>query len=325
MRQPARLQQVVARGKKDTCPVPGTAPAQAWLCRAVPCHLPGRSAAFLLAAPAALHQFRAGSSAGEGRGTDCQAGQLHHHLPRAAGTELPVWAAPVPHPCAPEPQHLPGKLGTQSAGGREQGSLPCPCPLHALSQGRAGLPQAQAGPWVRQPSPALGCCLAALGAAGAHPVPMLPLFPQVCPCFQGAAVLGHRCSKAHHFVMLGRLVGHLTLCCTCEDKGTTCEAAEALFHLHTFILQQRSKRSPDGLGAPRHGQPGTTLLGKRKPDATCLPACGLKSHFPLPLLAIALDPPWVSAPQTCLAALFPCQWLFSPMLSDCTSSSAPSL
>ncbi|NXU29718.1 MROH7 protein, partial [Thalassarche chlororhynchos] len=64
---------------------------------------------------------------------------------------------------------------------------------------------------------------------------------QVCPCFAQATVLRHGCSKAHRFVMLGRLVGHLTLCCTCKDKGTHREAAEALYHLHTFILQQRSK------------------------------------------------------------------------------------
>ncbi|NXS68455.1 MROH1 protein, partial [Pandion haliaetus] len=65
--------------------------------------------------------------------------------------------------------------------------------------------------------------------------------PQVCPCFAQATVLRHQCSKTHQFVMLGRLVGHLTLCCTCKDKGTRHEAAEALHHLHTFVLQQRSR------------------------------------------------------------------------------------
>ncbi|NXS45435.1 MROH7 protein, partial [Balaeniceps rex] len=64
---------------------------------------------------------------------------------------------------------------------------------------------------------------------------------QVCPCFAQATILRHQCSKTHQFVMLGRLVGHLTLCCTCKDKGTRHEAAEALHHLHTFILQQRSR------------------------------------------------------------------------------------
>ncbi|XP_069626026.1 uncharacterized protein [Haliaeetus albicilla] len=65
--------------------------------------------------------------------------------------------------------------------------------------------------------------------------------PQVCPCFAQAIVLRHQCSKTHQFVMLGKLVGHLTLCCTCKDKGTRHEAAEALHHLHTFVLQQRSR------------------------------------------------------------------------------------
>ncbi|NXI38761.1 MROH5 protein, partial [Galbula dea] len=64
---------------------------------------------------------------------------------------------------------------------------------------------------------------------------------QVCPCFAQSKVRRHQCSKSHHFGMLGRLVGHLTLSCTCKNKGTCHEAAEALHHLHTFILQQRSK------------------------------------------------------------------------------------
>ena len=265
------------RGKKDTCPIPGTAPEQAWLCHAVPCHLPGTPAAFLLPAAAALHQFPAGRGAGEGHGTDRQAGELHHHLLPAAGTKLLVWAAPVPCPCAPEPRHLPGKLGTQPAG-REQGSLPCPCPVDALSQGRAGqgrarLPRAQAGTWVRQPCPALGCCLAALGAAGAHVVLTLPLFPQVCPCFAQATVRRHQCSKTHQFVMLGKLVGHLTLCCTCKDKGMRPEAAEALYHLHTFVLQQRSKTGCVGLDPPGMGSQGPLSLTRESLiQPACLPA-----------------------------------------------------
>ncbi|NWR67102.1 MROH5 protein, partial [Bucorvus abyssinicus] len=65
--------------------------------------------------------------------------------------------------------------------------------------------------------------------------------PQVCPCFTQPTISRHPCSKDHQFGMLGRLVGHLTLCCTCQDKGTSCEAAEALHHLHNFTVQQRSK------------------------------------------------------------------------------------
>ncbi|NWQ96345.1 MROH7 protein, partial [Burhinus bistriatus] len=66
---------------------------------------------------------------------------------------------------------------------------------------------------------------------------------QVCPCFARATVAGHQCSKTHQFVMLGKLVGHLTLCCTCDDKRTRHEAAEALHHLHIFVVQQLSRRS----------------------------------------------------------------------------------
>ncbi|KGL90093.1 Maestro heat-like repeat-containing protein family member 1, partial [Charadrius vociferus] len=58
----------------------------------------------------------------------------------------------------------------------------------------------------------------------------LASFITTCPLLQ--------CSKTQQFVMLGKLVGHLTLCCTCKDKGTRHEAAEALHHLHTFIVQQ---------------------------------------------------------------------------------------
>ncbi|NXT96457.1 MROH7 protein, partial [Anhinga rufa] len=99
---------------------------------------------------------------------------------------------------------------------------------------------------------------------------------QVSPCTAQAAVLRHQHSNTHRFVMLGRLVGHLTLCCTCKDKGTRHEAAEALCHLHTFLLQQRSKRGRDGLGGPQAWAAKTTLLGEREPDPTCLPATFMK-------------------------------------------------
>ncbi|NWX81301.1 MROH5 protein, partial [Alca torda] len=65
--------------------------------------------------------------------------------------------------------------------------------------------------------------------------------PQICSCFVQATAPEHQCSKTHQFVMLGKLVGHLTLCCTCKDRGTHHEAAEALHHLHTFIMQQLSR------------------------------------------------------------------------------------
>ncbi|NXV12526.1 MROH5 protein, partial [Cepphus grylle] len=72
--------------------------------------------------------------------------------------------------------------------------------------------------------------------------------PQICPCFVQATAPKHQCSETHQFVMLGKLVGHLTLCCTYKDRRTCHEAAEALHHLHTFIVQQLSKRSHVGLG-----------------------------------------------------------------------------
>ncbi|XP_040449422.1 uncharacterized protein LOC121087945 [Falco naumanni] len=131
--------------------------------------------------------------------------------------------------------------------------------------------------------------------------------PQVCSCFAQTIVLRHQCSKSHQFAILGLLVGHLILCCTCKRERTRHKAAEALHHLHTFILKQRSKRGRVGLGPPQHGQPVATLLGQRKPHTTCLPACSLKSHFLSALLTIAPDPPCVSAPQTCQGVPVLCQ------------------
>ncbi|KFP07975.1 Maestro heat-like repeat-containing protein family member 7, partial [Calypte anna] len=49
----------------------------------------------------------------------------------------------------------------------------------------------------------------------------------------------HECSPTHRFDMLGELVGHLTFCSTCHNTVTSRNAAEALYHLHTLILQQR--------------------------------------------------------------------------------------
>lgn len=259
MRRPAWLQQVAARGKKHTCPIPGTVLEQTWTCHGGPCHLLGTPAAFLLPAPAALHQFPAGSGAEEGYGTDRQAGQLHHHLSPAAGTELPVWAATdlIPVPLSPSTSR--GSRTPSQQEVRSRGLFPAP--VSSTLSPRAWLLRAWAGTWL-----------------WAHLVPGLPLFPQVCPCFAQATVPGHHCSKTHRFVMLGKLVGHLTLCCTCKDKGTRHEAAEALYHLHTFIVQQLSKQSRVGLGPLRHGQLVATLLGERKPDPTCL-----QSEKPFPV------------------------------------------
>ncbi|XP_037243121.1 maestro heat-like repeat-containing protein family member 7 isoform X4 [Falco rusticolus] len=77
--------------------------------------------------------------------------------------------------------------------------------------------------------------------------------PQVCSCFAQTIVLRHQCSKSHQFAILGLLVGHLILCCTCKHERTRHEAAVALHHLHTFILQQRSRqRWPHDRGQLEH-------------------------------------------------------------------------
>ncbi|XP_057263802.1 uncharacterized protein LOC130598407 [Pezoporus wallicus] len=92
--------------------------------------------------------------------------------------------------------------------------------------------------------------------------------PQFCSCSMRVPELQRQCCKT---VVMGRLVGHLTLCCTCKNTGTCHEAAEALFKMYCFTLWHISKRSCVGLGSPGHGQPGATLLGNRKPDPTCPP------------------------------------------------------
>ncbi|NXY67026.1 MROH5 protein, partial [Glareola pratincola] len=95
--------------------------------------------------------------------------------------------------------------------------------------------------------------------------------PQICHCFVQATHRRHRCSKTQRFVMLGKLVGHLTLCCTCKDRGTRHQAAEALRHLHTFLVQQTSKRRRIALGPLQwQWQPAATLLRERKPEPTSL-------------------------------------------------------
>nr|XP_021142028.1 maestro heat-like repeat-containing protein family member 7 isoform X3 [Columba livia] len=64
---------------------------------------------------------------------------------------------------------------------------------------------------------------------------------QICHCSIQRKTLPHQCSEAQQFPMLGRLVGHLTLCCTCKNQRTCEKAAQALFHLHKFILVQKRR------------------------------------------------------------------------------------
>ncbi|XP_071896084.1 maestro heat-like repeat family member 5 [Anas platyrhynchos] len=69
--------------------------------------------------------------------------------------------------------------------------------------------------------------------------------PQVSSCFAGATVLRHHHPEKHRFALLGRLVGYLLLCCTCESEGKSHEAAKAVRHLCLFVTQQRSTRLCD--------------------------------------------------------------------------------
>ncbi|NXE14817.1 MROH7 protein, partial [Lophotis ruficrista] len=78
---------------------------------------------------------------------------------------------------------------------------------------------------------------------------------QLCPCFAQATRFTHQCPEAHRFLVLGRLVGHLTLCCTSKNSRTCEKAVRALYNLHVFILQQKtwlrvplSPHSRDALG-----------------------------------------------------------------------------
>ncbi|XP_061202882.1 uncharacterized protein LOC133208782 [Neopsephotus bourkii] len=59
--------------------------------------------------------------------------------------------------------------------------------------------------------------------------------PQLCSCSVRVPKLQCQCWKT---VVMGKLVGHLTLCCTHKDTGTCLAAAEALFMMHPFTLSR---------------------------------------------------------------------------------------
>ncbi|OXB58145.1 hypothetical protein ASZ78_006917, partial [Callipepla squamata] len=63
--------------------------------------------------------------------------------------------------------------------------------------------------------------------------------PEVCSCFTGAVVLRHQCTENQRFPVLGKLTGHLILCCTSSDEGTRDEAMKAVRQLFIFIASQR--------------------------------------------------------------------------------------
>ncbi|XP_021265315.1 maestro heat-like repeat-containing protein family member 7 [Numida meleagris] len=63
--------------------------------------------------------------------------------------------------------------------------------------------------------------------------------PEVCSCFTGAVMLRHRCTENQRFPVLGKLAGHLILCCTSTDEATRDEAMKAVRQLFIFIASQR--------------------------------------------------------------------------------------
>lgn len=57
----------------------------------------------------------------------------------------------------------------------------------------------------------------------------------------------HECEENQRFPVLGKLAGHLILCCTSTDQATGDEAMKAVHQLFTFITTP-SERSCVGLG-----------------------------------------------------------------------------
>eukprot|EP00075_Anas_platyrhynchos_P014945 XP_027304198.1 uncharacterized protein LOC113841721 isoform X1 [Anas platyrhynchos] len=115
--------------------------------------------------------------------------------------------------------------------------------------------------------------------------------PQVSSCFAGATVLRHHHPEKHRFALLGRLVGYLLLCCTCESEGKSHEAAKAVRHLCLFVTQQRSERSRVGPGPSRHGHsqastrpPGPlSSAGETRASERASPAALPRADEPFPL------------------------------------------
>ncbi|OXB66769.1 hypothetical protein ASZ78_003014 [Callipepla squamata] len=60
--------------------------------------------------------------------------------------------------------------------------------------------------------------------------------PKMCNCLKEAKVFQqHECFEDQRFSLLGKLSGHLILCCTSTDMGTRHEAMEAVHQLFAFI------------------------------------------------------------------------------------------
>ncbi|XP_021237642.1 maestro heat-like repeat-containing protein family member 7, partial [Numida meleagris] len=75
--------------------------------------------------------------------------------------------------------------------------------------------------------------------------------PELCSCFTGATVFQHECEENQRFPVLGKLAGHLILCCTSTDQATGDEAMKAVHQLFTFIttprmsLEQKDPKMPE--------------------------------------------------------------------------------
>lgn len=76
------------------------------------------------------------------------------------------------------------------------------------------------------------------------------LSPQLCFCFTRAAVFQHNCQENQRLPVLGKLAGHLILCCSSTDERTRDEAMKAIHQLFTFITAP-GERSCVGLGPRR--------------------------------------------------------------------------
>ncbi|XP_040537636.1 uncharacterized protein LOC112533354 isoform X8 [Gallus gallus] len=59
--------------------------------------------------------------------------------------------------------------------------------------------------------------------------------PELCFCFTRAAVFQHNCQENQRLPVLGKLAGHLILCCSSTDERTRDEAMKAIHQLFTFI------------------------------------------------------------------------------------------
>ncbi|POI18579.1 hypothetical protein CIB84_017677, partial [Bambusicola thoracicus] len=65
--------------------------------------------------------------------------------------------------------------------------------------------------------------------------PDMATYMELCFCFTGAAVFQHKCQENQRLPVLGKLAGHLILCCASTDERTRDEAMKAIHQIFTFI------------------------------------------------------------------------------------------